>query len=168
MYRVDDRDEVVELRGIPQPDPDAPCPAVVANQAGVGLTYLTVGNRHQAGSDPKQNMAEEVALIRFPTCIAHYFGPPNDESIAGHPLAERGLKPCGVFEVRQSSWIREAERYNTGRQALDAAWLLKYRHFVFAFHDELFECIGSQIEIRETALVSDAVVTELARFVGEP
>jgi hypothetical protein len=47
-----------------------------------------------------------VAVVRFDRPYAHMFGPPNDEAFHGHPLANRGLCPYAVFEVRDSSWLR--------------------------------------------------------------
>ena len=41
------------------------------------------------------------------------FGPPNDEAFDGHPLARRGLRPYGAFEVTHSSWIRQLEQMNS-------------------------------------------------------
>jgi hypothetical protein len=37
---------------------------------------------------------------------------PNDESLHGHPLFERGLNFYGAFQVESSSWIRALERIN--------------------------------------------------------
>lgn len=38
---------------------------------------------------------------------------PNDESLHGHPLFERGLAFYGAFRVENSSWIRALVRINS-------------------------------------------------------
>jgi hypothetical protein len=86
-------------------------------------------------------------LVRFTRPIAHMFGPPNDEAFAGHPLAQRGLEPYSVFEVHQSSWIRALERMNSVHPRHRPEAYARYKHFVFAFHDSVFECIAEGFEL---------------------
>lgn len=69
-------------------------------------------------------------------------GPPNDEAFVGHPLYEKGLRPHGVFEVRNSSWLRALERMNSVHPRHVADLFHGYRHFIFAFQDSTFECIA--------------------------
>jgi hypothetical protein len=38
------------------------------------------------------------------------FGMPNDETLHGHPLYERGLEVYGAFRVEDSSWVRQKRR----------------------------------------------------------
>ena len=76
------------------------------------------------------------------------FGPPNDETFSGHPLADRGLHPYAVFEVRDSSWIRKLERMNSVHHRHNRERFLEgLRHFVFAFHDSTFECVAHGFEV---------------------
>lgn len=75
------------------------------------------------------------------------FGGPNDEAFDGHPLAARGLTPYGVFEVKDSSWIRKLERMNSVHPMHNRELFLKrLRHFIFAFHDSTFECVAERFE----------------------
>jgi hypothetical protein len=86
--------------------------------------------------------AETICVARFQRAIAHFFGPPNDEAFAGHPLADRGLEPYGAFEVLSSSWIHALERMNSIHPSHRTELFLDYRHFVLAFHDTTFECVA--------------------------
>ncbi len=76
------------------------------------------GNVHLAGTErtrlnfmlvevsPKMS-GLPIAIVKFLFYRSYMFGPPNDEVFTGHPLASRGLEPYAVFEVEQSSWIRQ-------------------------------------------------------------
>jgi hypothetical protein len=90
---------------------------------------------------------ESCALVCFAQAMAHMFGPPNDEAFAGHPLAKRGLEPYAVFEVHHSSWIRTLERMNSVHPQHRPEAYTKYKHFVFAFHDRVFECVAEGFDL---------------------
>lgn len=92
-----------------------------------------------------------MAVVKFQRCTAHIFGPPNDEAFAGHPLADRGLNPYGVFEVKCSSWVRALERMNAVHPRHNKErYMENKKHFVFAFHDTTFECVAEGFEIKVT------------------
>jgi hypothetical protein len=61
--------------------------------------------------------ADPVVLVRLTEVAAWQWGPPNDEAFQGHPLANPGLRPYGVFRVEGSSWIRQLERMNRSTPA---------------------------------------------------
>jgi hypothetical protein len=93
-----------------------------------------------------------VALVEFVRPYAHMFGPPNDETFAGHPLVERGLSPYGVFEVYDSSWLRQLTGLGKPRQIWKPYDDL--HHFIFSFHDSTFECVAKSlaVNLREGSL----------------
>lgn len=112
MYSID-ADRAVPLDYAPPPDAGDPLPIVLAKDGAVILSYV-------AGR-------ELTVMATFPVCRAHAFGPAD-----GHPLAKRGLKAHGAFEVRDSSWARSS---GGGK------------HFVFAFGGLLFECLADDAGI---------------------
>jgi hypothetical protein len=148
MYEVDDRDTVVELQDAPQPDVGAPLPHLICDEHKVVLAYLV--NEPDPNWDGTyvnivgpESEGCSVAVVRFARPYAHMFGPPNDEAFYGHPLANRGLEPYAVFEVKDSSWLRRLERMNAIHPYHDQErFLSNLRHFIFAFHDTMFECIA--------------------------
>ena len=91
---------------------------------------------------------EQVALVRFKSNYTYMFGPPNDEAFAGHPLASRGLRPNGAYEVVHSSWIRVLERMNSVHQYHRAESFWSRRHIILSFHDSTFECVCSDFDVR--------------------
>src|SRR5438093_1472990 len=118
MYDVDERDRVIELKNVPQSSVGAPIPFIMSDDHRLVLAYYI--EDPPSGWDGStvrivapMDAVEPVALIRFRSCYAHMFGPPNDEAFHGHPLAPRGLHPYGAFEVTDSSWIRRLERMNS-------------------------------------------------------
>lgn len=146
MYEVDDKDVVAELEGLPQPDAGAPLPLVLSDEHTLLLAYIAHepdpawdGSYVSVVSD---STPAGIVIVKFRGYCAHMFGPPDEETVAGHPLAKRGLFPYSVFEVSNSSWLRRLERMNSVHRSHDAArFLAGKRHLVFTFHDSTFECI---------------------------
>jgi hypothetical protein len=162
VYEVDGLDEVVEVNGAPRPDVGAPLPVVVANEDALLLAYLL--NEPDPNWDgayatvvSPDSVGNAFAVVVFQELSAHMFGPPNDEAFEGHPLASRGLRPYGVFEVRRSSWLRRLERMNSVHPSHNRQRFMDgKRHYVFAFHDTTFECIahGFTFEVRRGSMRS--------------
>ena len=91
---------------------------------------------------------EIVAIVDFRRPRAHLLGPPNDEAFGSHPLAPYGLRPYAAFEIQHSSWIRSLERANRIHPAHQSDRFATLRHFIFAFHDSVFECVAESYVIR--------------------
>lgn len=158
MYEVDEQDRVVTLEGIPQSSVGAPLPLMIANdspawsrimspapcQRVVLAYYLDTADPSWDGQTVRvldqEQSDEPIAIVRL-DCIAHMFGPPNDEAFSGHPLASRGLHPYGAFRIEGSSWIRKLERMNRVHPYHRPEHFEQLHHFVFAFHDSTFECV---------------------------
>jgi len=140
MYSVDERDQVVEIHDLPQSDVGAPGPIVVADERRVLLAYLLA-----EPGQPDFGHPERWAVVEVEGCWAHFFGPPNDEALHGHPLYDRGLTPYGAFEVRNSSWIRLMETRNRVHDKHDPSRFAQLVHFIFTFHDSTFECVGESL-----------------------
>jgi hypothetical protein len=88
-----------------------------------------------------------IAAVSFKRAYASFFGPPNDEAFAAHPLSSRGLEPYGAFEIERSSWIREAERRNRVHPDHRAESFDALRHFAFTFHDSVFEALAVELDV---------------------
>ncbi len=149
MYEVDEHDKVVMLEDLPQPDVGAPVPALVADESRVELAFIA------RSAEPSGD--EFIAVARFVRPYAHMFGPPNDEAFEGHPLASRGLEPYGCYRVEHSSWIRRLERMNAVHPHHRAEGFANLTHYIFAFHDSTFECVGADVEV--TAHPADRPLT---------
>lgn len=154
MYVVDEKDQIVELDGMPQSSVGAPHPVVLSDEGKVVLAFYLQNTPEDwdrttvriVGKDSN----EPVAIVHFTWCHAHMFGPPNDEAFSGHPLAERGLAPYGAYEVINSSWIRQLERMYSVHEHHKPERFWERHHFIFAFHDSTFECVADGFDVVET------------------
>jgi hypothetical protein len=152
MYVVDKQDVVAELSALPQSSVGAPCPVVLAGEHFLHLAYYVEAcpegwDGSSARVVDESSEGETCALVRFAKVAAHMFGPPNDEAFSGHPLAARGLKPYAAFEIFKSSWVRGLERMNSVHPYHRPERFAKYRHFIFAFHDSVFECVAEDLAV---------------------
>lgn len=135
MYLVDSADEVIELSDLPAHSAGAPMPMILATDNDLRLAY-------EAAPD-----GNNLAVVSFIRPEAHYFGSLNDEALQGHPLAARGLGAYGIYEVRESSWIRTLAQRNSVHRHHDAGRFDALKHFIFTFHDTTFECVAGQVQV---------------------
>ena len=168
MYSVDEKDKVVELEDAPQSSIGAPLPFVLSDEHTLLLAYLIQDTPPDwDGSSVRivypNSTNEPVALIEFGGYYAYMFGPPNDEAFHAHPLADRGLHPYGVFQVENSSWIRQLERMNSVHPYHKAERFKGLKHYVFAFHDSTFESIAEGYRVREYGGSLEGLLAEMQK-----
>lgn len=169
MYQVDEKDAVAPLRDMPQCNAGAPLPAIAVAEHRLSLYYIA--------SEPDPNWdgtyvnvlslrSDDQAVVRvdFERPYAHFFGPPNDEAFAGHPLSDRGLSPYSAAEIIQSSWLRSLTKMNAVHPYHKDELFEKYRHFVFAFHDSTFECVAEDFTV---SIERGSIVTQIVKGVCE-
>lgn len=155
-YTVDHSDTVRPLAGFPQSSIGAPIPLVIASEQALFIAfYLDGRDPDWDGTTCKvvtpDTEDEAVAVVCFSGASAHFFGPPNDEAFRGHPLAGRGLRPYGAFEVFSSSWVRALERMNSVHPYHRPERFADCRHFILTFHDSIFECVADNYTVERTA-----------------
>lgn len=171
MYMADNRDAVVELPGLPQSSTGAPVPLVLADEHHLVVAYEAEPLRSPVGAgvvhvvDPA-GQPPTIVLIEFLRYDAYYHGPPDDESLHGHPLHSRGLEPYGAFVVNDSSWIRSLEQMNRVHARHDPQRYDQRRHFILTFHDSTFECIAEDhvVSIHQGSI--SVVLPEMVRRLG--
>ncbi len=158
MYAVDELDRVVELSVLPRPDSGAPEPLVVAKEHGVALSYWI-------RDEPlNQSTTAPLGIVRFDRVHMVLFGPPNDEAIAGHPLAGRGIYPSGIFRVDHSSLVRRLERMNAVHRRHDPERFEALIHYILTFHDSTFECVAESFESTIEHVGLDQTYDQTVRF----
>jgi len=70
-----------------------------------------------------------------------------------------------VREVEHSSWIRALERMNAVHPYHRTEHFLKYRHFIFAFHDSTVECVAEGLRVHlHRGSVNSAMAAGLGRL----
>jgi hypothetical protein len=105
---------------------------------------------------------DPIAVITFRHKRAVLFGAPNDESLAGHPLASRGLQHYVAAEVLGSSWVRSLEHMNRVHPRHSLALFEGLRHFIFPFHDSTFECLAEGYSIKTITGTMEGALAEMS------
>lgn len=128
-------DPVVEEIAAPQMNTGAPSPVIAATEGKLALRYY-------AGS-------RELTRVRivFESPRAHYFGPPNDEALDGHPLYRFGLTFYAAHEVHHSRWIEELRDRNRVHHRHHDSQFDGLRHFIWTFHDSTFEVLATSFAV---------------------
>jgi len=135
-------------------DSGAPCPFVVSSGFNTGLLFyigtswkdwdITAHDIHMLN-----NQSEDyIALVEFKGCYSYKFGGCNDEVLHGHPLYEHGLEAYDMHEIKNSKWIKEQEKINSVHPCFEQSeWNLR-KHYIFTFHDDIFECIADDYTVQ--------------------
>ena len=126
----------------------APLPHIVSNGYKTFLIYYIQEN------SPKWNKQDHditdlntghddiAALVKFVRYYSYKFGGANDEVMDGHPLFEHGLEAYEAHYIENSSWIKAESKINSVHNCYDQDSWDRYKHYMFTFHDEIFECIA--------------------------
>ncbi len=131
MFKVLDKVKVLE--DWPKPEAGAPEPCIYADDTSFVMRYYT----HD----------EKIAVIAFPLVSIFKFGSPNDESLGGHPLIQKGLEYYSVHKVENSFWIAELEKQNSVHPRHDPGRYLRDKHhYIFTFHDSTLELVVTEGE----------------------
>jgi hypothetical protein len=152
LYVPDEKDRVSEEGDVPFPVPGAPLPSVLATEDRLLLSYYSeIHAPYGAPSKPMlvtEGFSGTVVIVDFRLPAAFASMALSNETLEAHPLAHRGLTSYRVFRVESSSWIRGlvAAQYVHARPFPGA--FDRSRHYIFTFHDSVFEAIADGASIR--------------------
>lgn len=79
-----------------------------------------------------------IDVLHFNSANIKY-GSPNDEARGGHPLFKYGMGIYGLFEVKNSPWIREQMIANRVHTSHTDKMFDDERHFIACFKDVMLE-----------------------------
>jgi len=154
LYTPDERDTVIEEKELAPPLSGAPLPTVFATEHRLLVAYYVQlwdpepTQRRRMPVLVSDSSLGTIAVADFRRPAAFFSVPVSDETFDAHPLAFRGLVGNGVFRVENSSWIRRliaAQYYH--RKPYPGA-LSDLKHYIFVFHDSIFEAAAIDLEIR--------------------
>jgi hypothetical protein len=154
LYTPDDRDRVLE-EDVPYPVPGAPLPSILATEERLLLSYYSEIRQLSPPSDRSvlvnSGFTGTVVIVDFRLHVAFFSVPLSNETLHAHPLAYRGLASYRAFRVENSSLIRRlvAAQYVHARPYPGA--FENKKHYVFTFHDSLFEAVADGISVRTFA-----------------
>ncbi|HEX5244466.1 MAG TPA: hypothetical protein VFW23_14485 [Tepidisphaeraceae bacterium] len=101
-----------------------------------------------------------TAVVNFTRCLISRFGYPNDEPRSGIPLYKS--VDYGIYEVLNSTWIREVVRMNRYSFPKTEDDCVK-RHFLFGFHDSTFECLADDLDLQVVNEPYDVIFERIRR-----
>lgn len=170
MYEVDHLDEVTELENVPKPSIGAPNTVLVASQHDVLIAYYTENSPEEFDGTSIRGVSldkanQPVIIVHFENCYTHLFGLPNDEAFSGHPLYSRGLRPYRIYEIKNSSWLRNLEKINSVHPNHNKDWFMsEMQHYIFSFHDNTFECIAERFNIERLTGSLKTIIPYMGKF----
>lgn len=138
-------DDIIELDLGVRPEAAVSGAVCLQTEAGAFLTFnaMRPTDRMSPYGGPYYEDAG-TAVVEFKRCLVSRFGYPNDEARSGIPQY-KGVS-YGIYEVRDSTWIKEVVRLNRYRfPATKDDYVC--RHFLFAFHDDTFECLADGLTL---------------------
>jgi hypothetical protein len=147
-------DEFAEPFGFPvRWDTGAPMPHLMVSERRALLAFLLSepdpawDGSYVTIKSPADQHPEPLALVEFEKCICAKLGAPNDEVFVGHPLNGKGREPYAAQRVVNSRWLREIEAINSVHSQYRPESWRDRQHFIFWFHDSVFECIARSYKV---------------------
>ena len=156
-------DQIVELDLGIRPEAAVSGAVLVHTERSTFLTFNAMRQADRVGPQGSPCMEDAgTAVVEFKRCLLTRFGYPNDEARWAIPRF-KGVA-YGIYEVRNSSWIKEVVQMN--RHAFPNTtddYISK--HYLFAFHDDTFECLADDLSLEVVNEPYDAVFERIRRRV---
>jgi hypothetical protein len=140
--------ELIEINSGFQISVGAPEPIVIADCGVLTLSFYIESDN------------EKTITLIFRRYSYFRLGVPGNETLSGHPYSIIGLKSHSFYELKHSDLIENLKKISSIHPKYDANVWLNDRHYILTFHDNMFECIAQEFEIREenTSLYNQAAV----------
>jgi hypothetical protein len=155
--QVKEDEKAIIVDSFPKWSPSCPMPYLLQSDTDTYLLYYINTECAQ----------ESIAIVKFACCLKTQFGSPNDETVRGHRLYNRGIKGTvyAAFEVENSSWISELSKCNSVHPLHDQKRYDSLKHYILFFHDSTFECVTDSFTVEITQVpMKDAVSEVVSRF----
>ena len=149
-------------------DPGAPMPKVLSSDTELYLIFYPAADDENVNNIPVERTSisdKGICVVRFLQVLSHKFGSPNDETLIGHPLYKEGLIPYTAQYLDTSSWIDELAKTDSIHPYHVPSKFKQYKHYIFSFHDNTFECIAKgysmKYQYRDLYDVTVSILQEL-------
>lgn len=105
---------------------------------------------------------DQVHAIRFDSPNIRY-GAPNDEARTAHSLAKYGLGLYGLFEVKNSPWLKESVAANWIHPRHSDSLFAGRRHFIACFKDVMLEvqCCNMEEVTMTSSQIFDLITNQI-------
>ncbi|WP_367916669.1 hypothetical protein [Leadbetterella sp. DM7] len=153
--------ELVEIRGLFKMDFGSPSPTILSNDNELFIAFYA--NRQNSSTIPQEcNTIYDTGVfaLKFKVYLKYTFGLPGEETIQGHPYSKLGMKSYSFYELKNSDLIKSLQDIEKVHPQYNPTKWEMYRHYILTFHDNMFECIAQDFEIREenTSIYNQAAV----------
>lgn len=130
-------------------DAGVPRPVCLAAEGNLYLVYRVSGEVGESARPQSVRVGagnEVFVATRFAQCLLSTFGQPFPDALVAHRLKDKGLTSNTAHVVLESTWKRE---WLTGAGKVfqsDLELLSRANHYALTFHDEILECIATNLE----------------------
>lgn len=139
----------------------SPSPTILSNDNELFIAFYA--NRQNSSTIPQEcNTIYDTGVfaLKFKVYLKYTFGLPGEETIQGHPYSKLGMKSYSFYELKNSDLIKSLQDIEKVHPQYNPTKWEMYRHYILTFHDNMFECIAQDFEIREenTSIYNQAAV----------
>jgi hypothetical protein len=140
--------ELIEINSGFQINVGTPEPIILANGSFLFLSFYIESDN------------EKTATLIFKNYSYSRLGIPGNETLLGHPYSVLGLQSHSFYELKKSDLIENLKKISSIHPNYKESLYINDRHFILTFHDNMFECIAQDFEIREenTSLYNQATL----------
>lgn len=128
---------LIEINSGFQINVGAPEPILIANGNFLSLSFYI------------ESDDEKTCTLLFRNYNYFRLGMPGNETLYGHPYKNLGLESHSFFELRDSDLIKNLRNISSVHPRHNPNNWLDMKHFILTFHDNMFECVAQDFEIKE-------------------
>src|SRR6185437_11809106 len=142
--------ELIEIKGLFEMDSGSPSPMIISNDNELFVSFYA--NKDRTSAVPvERNICYDVGIyvLKFKLYMKFTFGFPGEETLRGHPYSRLGMKSYSFYELKKSDLIKSLQRIDKVHPRHNPEKWEKYKHYILTFHDNMFECIAQDFEVRE-------------------
>lgn len=142
--------ELIEIKGLFEMDYGSPSPTILSNDNELFIAFYA-GKKSSSTIPQERNTVYDTGVfaLKFKVYLKYMFGLPGEETIRGHPYSKLGMKSYSFYELKNSDLIKSLQDIEKAHPKYNADKWKMYKHFILTFHDNMFECVAQDFEIRE-------------------
>lgn len=142
--------ELIEIKGLFEMDFGSPSPTILSNDHELFLAFYA-DDKNPSTIPKESNTVYDTGIfaVKFKMCLKYTFGMPGSEAIEGHPYRKLGLRSYSFYELKGSDLIQSLQNIDKIHPRYDPLKWKTYKHYILTFHDNMFECVAKDFEIRK-------------------
>lgn len=141
--------ELIEIKGLFEMDYGSPSPTIISSDNELFIAFYA--DRESISLLPQErNTIQDSGIfaLKFKAYLKYTFGLPDNETIHGHPYSKLGMESFSFYELKNSNLIKELQEIQKVHEYYNPLKWETYKHYILTFHDNMFECIAQDFEVR--------------------